>query len=54
MSGTDRSGYPWNVQIDLGGVTFEGPGMESREEAETIATIVESSEPVDGVEVFRQ
>jgi hypothetical protein len=54
VSGISRTGYPWNVRIDLGGVTFEGPGMESRDEAEAIATVVESSEPVDGVEVFRQ
>lgn len=52
--GTERSGYPWNVQINLGGVTFEGPGMETKQEAQAIKSIVEGSEPVDGLEVFRQ
>lgn len=52
--GIERVNYPWNVQINLGGVTFEGPGMETEEEAQAIKSIVESSEPVDGVEVFRQ
>lgn len=47
-------GYPWNVRIDLGGVTFEGPGMGSEKEAQSIKEIVESSEPVDGVQVIRQ
>lgn len=45
--------YPWNVRVDLGGVTFEGPGMESEMEAEAIKTIVESDADVE-VEVFHQ
>lgn len=45
--------YPWNVRVDLGGVTFEGPGMESRDEAESIKHVVETSADVD-VEVFKQ
>lgn len=48
------SSYPWNVQIDVGGVTFEGPGMESEMEAEAIKATVESSDGVENVEVFRQ
>jgi hypothetical protein len=48
------SGYPWNVRVDAGGVTFEGPGMESRIEAEAIKSIVEESADVQNVEVFRQ
>jgi len=51
---TTISGYDWNIRVDLGGVTFEGPGMETRQEAEAIKNIVESSEDIDGVEVFRQ
>lgn len=47
------SSYPWNVRVSLGGVTFEGPGMESEMEAEAIKNAVESSADVD-VEVFRQ
>ncbi|WP_225334264.1 hypothetical protein [Halomicrobium urmianum] len=46
--------YDWNVQVHLGGVTFEGPGMETRAEAEAIKGIVEESSEVDEVEVFRQ
>jgi hypothetical protein len=53
ISGTDSSHYPWNVQVHLGGVTFEGPGMESKQEAESIKQIVEESAGVD-VEVFQQ
>ena len=48
------SGYPFNVGLDLGGVTFEGPGIESRQEAEAIKHVVESSGDAEGVEVFRQ
>ena len=49
----NASAYDWNVQIDVGGVTFDGPGMETKQEAEAIASIVESSSGVD-VEGFRQ
>ena len=48
------SGYPFNVRVDLGGVTFEGPAMNSRQEAEAIKHAVESGSEVDGVEVFKQ
>lgn len=49
------SQYDWNVEIDVGGVTFTGPGMETRQEAVAIAGIVESSaEDADRVEVVRQ
>jgi hypothetical protein len=47
--------YDWNIRVDLGGVTFTGPGMESRGEAEAIAGIVEETEEsVASVEVFEQ
>lgn len=46
--------YPWNVRVDIGGVTFEGPGMESEASAEGIKQIVEASSEVEGVEVFKQ
>lgn len=48
------SRYPWNVRIDVGGVTFEGPGMESEMEAEAIKGIVEADADLQNVEVFRQ
>jgi hypothetical protein len=45
--------YPWNVHVSVGGVSFTGPGMESRTEADAIADIVEDE--IDGdVEVIRQ
>lgn len=48
------SGYPWNVRVDIAGVTFEGPGMESKIEAEGIKHVVEESADVQNVEVFRE
>lgn len=42
----------WNVRIDVGGVTFVGPGMGSRAEAESVKSIVEESTGEE-VEVFR-
>lgn len=50
---TDASAYDWNIRIDVGGVTFTGPGMETRDEAEAVASIVERDSGVD-VGVFRQ
>lgn len=46
--------YNWNVHIVVGGVSFEGPGMESRQEANAIKVIVEDSADVQKVEVFKQ
>ncbi|MFC7216507.1 hypothetical protein ACFQO4_20825 [Saliphagus sp. GCM10025334] len=52
---TQAHRYPWNVRFDLGGVTFDGPGMESKREAESIKNIVESTADADvDVEVFKQ
>jgi len=45
--------YPWNVHVSAGGVSFTGPGMESRTEADAIADMVESELDAD-VEVIRQ
>ena len=45
--------YSWNVRLNLGGVTFEGPGMETENDAKAIKSIVESGADVH-VEVFRQ
>ena len=50
----NASMYDWNVHIVVGGVSFEGPGMETRAEAEAIKNIVESEDGVQKVEVFRQ
>lgn len=51
----DATDYPWNIRVDLGGVTFTGPGMEGPTEAEGVAQLVESSaEAVEDVEVFEQ
>lgn len=44
---TDSSGYPWNVRVTLGCVSFSGPGMESKDEAEAIAGFVERDADVD-------
>lgn len=45
--------YPYNISVDVGGVTFTGPGADTREEAERMADIVEKSAGVDvDVEVF--
>jgi hypothetical protein len=46
--------YPWNIRIDVGGVTFVGPGMESEEEAEAIKRIVDASGNAESAEVFKQ
>ncbi|WP_276257183.1 hypothetical protein [Halomontanus rarus] len=52
---TLTSSYAWNVRFDLGGVTFEGPGMETKREAESIKNIVEADANADvDVEVFKQ
>lgn len=37
------TGYKWNIKIDVGGVTFTGPGMDSKTEAEAVAEMVEKS-----------
>lgn len=50
----NASHYPWNIQVDLGGTTFTGPGMESRQEAEAVRDIVERTGGVDGVQVIEQ
>lgn len=47
--------YPWNVRLDVAGVTFEGPGMEDRNSAEAIADMIaEEVDDTQKVEVFRQ
>ena len=52
---TLTSQYDWNVEIDIGGVTFDGPGMRTRQEAVTIAEMIESStDDAQRVEVVRQ
>lgn len=48
------SSYPWNVRIDVGGVTFDGPGMEGEMEAEAIKNVVKDKDCVQKVEVYRQ
>jgi len=50
----NASAYGWNVHIVVGGVSFDGPGMESRQEAEAIKGIVESNDAVQKAEVFKQ
>lgn len=45
--------YDWNIRIDVGGVTFHGPGMEEEQEAHAVAGIVEDTAGVD-VEVYEQ
>lgn len=51
---TDASEYPWNIRIDVAGISFTGPGMESRQTAEGMKATVENEEGVDNVEVFSQ
>jgi hypothetical protein len=51
MNTTD---YPWNLRIDVAGVTFTGPGMESKQAAEAIKTNIEQKDAVDNAEVFSQ
>lgn len=50
---SDLTDYPWNVHVSMGGVSFYGPGMESKMEAESIKNVVESDADVD-VEVIHQ
>ena len=47
------SDYSWNVRVTIEGVTFEGPGMESRGTAEAILGLVEDRAEVQSAEVFR-
>lgn len=54
---TEPTDYDWNVQYNVGGVTFIGPGMETQREAHAIATIVKQSDNVlngQNIEVIRQ
>jgi len=46
--------YPWNVEIDMAGVTFTGPGMDSKASAEAIARLAEDEESVNSVRVIQQ
>lgn len=46
--------YRYNVRVDLGGVTFTGPGMDSKSEAEAIKQMVEHDNPQVRAEVFQQ
>ena len=46
--------YDWNVHIVVSGVSFEGPGMETRQEAEAIRDLVEQNEDVQKAEVIQQ
>jgi len=46
--------FPWNIRIDVGGVSFEGPGAESRREAMSLKRIVEDEDGVQKAEVFQQ
>ncbi len=48
------SQYPWNIRIDVGGVSFEGPGAESRREAMALKRTVEDEDGVQKAEVFEQ
>ena len=47
-------GYPWNVEIDVEGVTFEGPGMADKSQARAITELVADAESVSRAEVVRQ
>lgn len=50
----NASEYPWNIRIDVAGVSFTGPGMESRQTAEAMKANIANEESVDNVEVFSQ
>jgi len=50
----NASMYDWNVHIVVQGVSFEGPGMESRQEAQAIKQLVENDESVQKAEVIQQ
>jgi hypothetical protein len=51
---TDATDYPWNIRIDVAGISFTGPGMESRQTAEAMKANVEQEGSVDRAEVFSQ
>lgn len=55
MLNLGRSGhdYPYNVEIDVEGVTFTGPGMETEPEAHAIRSIVEPNGAVHRCEVVQ-
>jgi len=47
--------YRWNISIRLAGVRFEGPGLETENDARTMKQLVENSADTDvHVEVFQQ
>lgn len=48
------SDYPWNVEIEVGGVAFDGPGMESEAEAQSVLSLVADHDDVQNAEVIRQ
>lgn len=50
---SDPSDYPWNTHVGLADVSFYGPGMDTREEAESVKNIVETRTGLD-VEVVEQ
>ncbi|AEH39476.1 hypothetical protein [Halopiger xanaduensis] len=50
----NTSGYQWNVQINVGGTTFTGPGMETKRQAEAIKNLVEGKDDVQKAKVIKQ
>jgi uncharacterized membrane protein len=46
--------YPWNIRINVGGISFTGPGAESRSDARALEKIVQDKDDVQNVEVFKQ
>jgi len=45
--------YPWNVEIVVAGVTWYGPGMESKGVAESVADVARDCDGVVRAEVVR-
>jgi len=51
---TEPTDYPWNIEIDIAGATFFGPGFEAEGMAEALALVLQDKDDVDNVEVIEQ
>jgi len=45
--------YPYNVEIDVAGVTFTGPGMETEQHANVLARNIRERENRENIQDVR-
>lgn len=46
--------YPYNIEIDVAGITFTGPGMDTKQEAQVLATNLEGRDTIQDVRMIEQ